>query len=63
MSSWPPARRWSGTATAPPARETALRRLVEHYRHTWLLPESAALDASILKRAWLCRWPTPPASR
>jgi CheY-like chemotaxis protein len=37
--------------TAPPAREAALRRLVEHYRHTWLLPESAAHDATFLKRA------------
>jgi CheY-like chemotaxis protein len=37
--------------TAPPARELALRRLVEHYRRTWLLPESAARDAAFLKRA------------
>jgi len=37
--------------SAPPAREPALRRLVEHYRHTWLMAESVARDATFLKRA------------
>ncbi len=37
--------------SAPPAREPALRRLLEHYRRTWLLPESAARDPNFLKRA------------
>jgi CheY-like chemotaxis protein len=37
--------------TAPPGRETALRRLVEHYRQTWLLPESAARNPTFLRRA------------
>jgi CheY-like chemotaxis protein len=37
--------------TAPCGKETALRRLLEHYSHTWLLPESAARDATFLKRA------------
>jgi CheY-like chemotaxis protein len=37
--------------SAPPAREPALRRLLEHYRHTWLLPESAARDTVFLRRA------------
>lgn len=37
--------------TAPPSRETALRRLLEHYGRTWLLPESAARDPIFLRRA------------
>jgi hypothetical protein len=37
--------------SAPPARELALRRLLEHYRNTWLLPESAARDPGFLRRA------------
>jgi CheY-like chemotaxis protein len=37
--------------TAPPGRETALRRLLEHYGRTWLLPESAARDSIFLRRA------------
>jgi len=36
---------------APPAREAALQRLVGYYTHTWLLPEGAARDAALLKRA------------
>jgi hypothetical protein len=37
--------------SAPPARELALRRLVEHYRHTWIMAESVARDPTFLKRA------------
>jgi CheY-like chemotaxis protein len=37
--------------SARPAREPALRRLAEHYRLTWLLPESAARDPIYLGRA------------
>jgi CheY-like chemotaxis protein len=36
--------------TAPPGREPSLRRLIEHYRNVWLLPESAARDAATLRR-------------
>ena len=38
-------------STAAPDRELSLRRLLEYYPHTRLLPEGAARDPAYLKRA------------
>ena len=34
----------------PPDRSLALRRLVQHYRNVWLIPQAVALDPTALKR-------------
>ncbi len=48
--------------TAPAGREPSLRRLIGHYRNTWLLPESAARDANHLRRV-LAEPSTDPAAK
>ena len=36
--------------SAPPARDAVLRRLLAHYRHTWVLPELSASDKVYLQQ-------------